>query len=222
MACSQSPSRPAAELGDLVRNASNHKGPWPKLSVWHGSADRTVNPANADEIVKQWLDLHRSAFGADVGRHRRRLSAPDLVERGRRDRRRILHHHRHGPWHPARHRRRRRAIRRPGRVPDRGGNFLVLSHCEFLRPDPMDWRVQDGCKEAIGEDGFENNSRGGREEFPEAPAPVPMPDLTKVLWPLTTLNRPCRAAAKAAAPCDRCRQRHHARAHRRRAYEVAP
>jgi poly(hydroxyalkanoate) depolymerase family esterase len=56
---SQSPSRPAAELGDLVRNASNHKGPWPKLSVWHGSADRTVNPANADEIVKQWLDVHQ-------------------------------------------------------------------------------------------------------------------------------------------------------------------
>jgi poly(hydroxyalkanoate) depolymerase family esterase len=55
----QSPSRSAAELGGLVRNASNHKGPWPKLSVWHGSADRTVDPANADEIVKQWLDLHQ-------------------------------------------------------------------------------------------------------------------------------------------------------------------
>jgi poly(hydroxyalkanoate) depolymerase family esterase len=55
----QSPSRPAGELGDLVRNASNHKGPWPKLSVWHGSADRTVNPANANEIVKQWLDVHQ-------------------------------------------------------------------------------------------------------------------------------------------------------------------
>jgi poly(hydroxyalkanoate) depolymerase family esterase len=54
----QSPSRPAGELGDLVRNASEHKGPWPKLSVWHGSADRTVNPANANEIVKQWLDVH--------------------------------------------------------------------------------------------------------------------------------------------------------------------
>jgi poly(hydroxyalkanoate) depolymerase family esterase len=54
----QSPSHPAAELGDLVRHASKHKGPWPKLSVWHGSADRTVNPANADEIVKQWLDVH--------------------------------------------------------------------------------------------------------------------------------------------------------------------
>jgi poly(hydroxyalkanoate) depolymerase family esterase len=54
----QSPSRPAGELGDLVRNASNHRGPWPKISVWHGSADRTVNPANANEIVKQWLDVH--------------------------------------------------------------------------------------------------------------------------------------------------------------------
>ena len=55
----QSPSRAADELGDLVRSASKHKGPWPKLSVWHGSADRTVNPSNADEIVKQWLDLHQ-------------------------------------------------------------------------------------------------------------------------------------------------------------------
>jgi poly(3-hydroxybutyrate) depolymerase len=56
------PARTARELGDLVRQASNQSGsfsgPWPKISVWHGTADRTVNPANADEIVKQWLDLH--------------------------------------------------------------------------------------------------------------------------------------------------------------------
>jgi len=55
----QSPAHPAGELGDLVRNASDHRGPWPKISVWHGSADRMVNPANADEIVKQWLDVHQ-------------------------------------------------------------------------------------------------------------------------------------------------------------------
>ena len=53
-----SASRPATALGDLVRGASPHRGPWPKLSVWHGSADRTVHPGNANEIVKQWLDLH--------------------------------------------------------------------------------------------------------------------------------------------------------------------
>ncbi|MFT4116762.1 PHB depolymerase family esterase [Bradyrhizobium sp.] len=53
-----SPARDARELGNLVRNASDHRGPWPRISVWHGSADRTVNPGNANEIVKQWLDLH--------------------------------------------------------------------------------------------------------------------------------------------------------------------
>jgi poly(hydroxyalkanoate) depolymerase family esterase len=55
----RSTPRSALELGDLVRHASKHRAPWPKVSVWHGSADRTVNPANADEIVKQWLDVHR-------------------------------------------------------------------------------------------------------------------------------------------------------------------
>jgi poly(hydroxyalkanoate) depolymerase family esterase len=50
--------RPAGRLGDLVRKASKHKGPWPKVSVWHGSADRTVSPGNANEIIKQWLDVH--------------------------------------------------------------------------------------------------------------------------------------------------------------------
>ena len=50
--------RLASELGDLVRDASKHRGAFPRVSVWHGSADRTVNPANADEIVKQWLDVH--------------------------------------------------------------------------------------------------------------------------------------------------------------------
>jgi poly(hydroxyalkanoate) depolymerase family esterase len=55
----RSPQRSALELGDLVRNASTHRARWPRVSVWHGSADRTVNPANADEIIKQWLDVHR-------------------------------------------------------------------------------------------------------------------------------------------------------------------
>lgn len=55
----RAPPHAAPDLGDLVRKASAHTGPWPKISVWHGSADRTVNPANANEIVKQWLDLHR-------------------------------------------------------------------------------------------------------------------------------------------------------------------
>ena len=53
-----SPAQSPRKLGDLVRKASHHRGPWPRLSVWHGSADRVVHPGNASEIVKQWLDLH--------------------------------------------------------------------------------------------------------------------------------------------------------------------
>jgi poly(3-hydroxybutyrate) depolymerase len=54
----QSPSRPAREWGDLVRNASSHRGPWPRVSVWHGNADKTVIPSNALEILKQWTEVH--------------------------------------------------------------------------------------------------------------------------------------------------------------------
>jgi poly(hydroxyalkanoate) depolymerase family esterase len=53
-----SPALSPRKLGDLVRKATPHKGPWPRLSVWHGSADRIVHPGNSNEIVKQWLDLH--------------------------------------------------------------------------------------------------------------------------------------------------------------------
>lgn len=48
----------ARALGDRVRAASRYQGPWPKLSVWHGSADPTVRQSNAEEIIGQWLNVH--------------------------------------------------------------------------------------------------------------------------------------------------------------------
>jgi feruloyl esterase len=54
----QSPSRTAREWGDLVRKASPHHEAWPRVSVWHGNADKTVIPSNAKEILKQWTDVH--------------------------------------------------------------------------------------------------------------------------------------------------------------------
>lgn len=48
----------APRLGDAVRAASPHRGPWPRVSVWHGSADQTVNSSNGDAIVSQWLNVH--------------------------------------------------------------------------------------------------------------------------------------------------------------------
>ncbi len=55
----------AAELGRLVGSASGHAGPWPMVSVWHGSADATVSEANAEAILGQWRSLHGLAEAPD-------------------------------------------------------------------------------------------------------------------------------------------------------------
>jgi poly(hydroxyalkanoate) depolymerase family esterase len=54
----------AAALDALVRRASDHAGPWPTISVWHGDRDATVNSANADAIVSQWRSVHGISDGA--------------------------------------------------------------------------------------------------------------------------------------------------------------
>jgi poly(hydroxyalkanoate) depolymerase family esterase len=51
-------ARSSRQWGDLVRAASQHGGPWPRVSVWHGGADAVVRPENADQIVKQWINVH--------------------------------------------------------------------------------------------------------------------------------------------------------------------
>ena len=55
----------AAKLSEIVRSASNHPGPWPTLSVWHGSGDMTVDSSNAKDLVDQWRALHNSASAPD-------------------------------------------------------------------------------------------------------------------------------------------------------------
>ena len=54
----------AKAWGDLVRAASDHRGAWPSVSIWHGEADTTVKPINAGELVKQWANVH--GLGADA------------------------------------------------------------------------------------------------------------------------------------------------------------
>ncbi|WP_192182941.1 extracellular catalytic domain type 1 short-chain-length polyhydroxyalkanoate depolymerase [Mesorhizobium amorphae] len=50
--------RSKAELQRLLNEASPHNGPWPRISVWQGSADNTVVPSNADAILSQWQGVH--------------------------------------------------------------------------------------------------------------------------------------------------------------------
>ena len=76
------------QLLQRVRSASDHRGPWPTLSVWHGSADQTVVPSNAEALLSQWRGLHDLATAPaqieTVDGHRRRVwrdrDGRDVVE----------------------------------------------------------------------------------------------------------------------------------------------
>lgn len=48
----------ATELEASARSASASRTSWPTLSIWHGSADATVAPANATALREQWAALH--------------------------------------------------------------------------------------------------------------------------------------------------------------------
>jgi len=50
--------RPDESWAAAVRAASPHTGPWPRVSIWHGTHDPVVNPLAADGIVAQWRLLH--------------------------------------------------------------------------------------------------------------------------------------------------------------------
>lgn len=75
-------------LAELVREASDHQGRWPTVSVWQGSADRIVCPSNSDRIIAQWQALHgiekampeRVTIGASKRRTWRDLSGRTAVE----------------------------------------------------------------------------------------------------------------------------------------------
>ncbi|WP_139832376.1 extracellular catalytic domain type 1 short-chain-length polyhydroxyalkanoate depolymerase [Mesorhizobium australicum] len=64
-------------LQRLVQNASTHEGPWPRISIWHGSADPTVAPSNAEALVTQWRGVHalekRPTRSEASGRHTRHV-----------------------------------------------------------------------------------------------------------------------------------------------------
>jgi poly(hydroxyalkanoate) depolymerase family esterase len=67
----------ARALGDTVRAASGHRGPWPKISVWHGSSDPIVKPSNSEDVILQWTNVHgisgTPSYQELIGGHTRRI-----------------------------------------------------------------------------------------------------------------------------------------------------
>jgi feruloyl esterase len=75
--------RTPAQWGDLVRTASDHQGPWPRISIWHGGLDTTVNVNNAQASLAQWADLHGLSLAAgkqEMANGAIRLSWDDKLE----------------------------------------------------------------------------------------------------------------------------------------------
>ncbi|MEO3814991.1 PHB depolymerase family esterase, partial [Sphaerisporangium sp. B11E5] len=49
----------AQTWGDRVRNAGhNHRGPWPRMQLWHGTNDNVVAYSELEEEIKQWTNVH--------------------------------------------------------------------------------------------------------------------------------------------------------------------
>ncbi|MDP2213541.1 PHB depolymerase family esterase [Phenylobacterium sp.] len=65
MAMRGSDRRDASALGALARGASPQGGRTPRVSIWHGAADHTVNPANAEASAGQWAWMHGLAVEPD-------------------------------------------------------------------------------------------------------------------------------------------------------------
>jgi poly(hydroxyalkanoate) depolymerase family esterase len=56
----QAPDAWIERIGLATGTTPTHRsaGHWPRLSVWHGEADTTVDPVNAIHLVAQWRALH--------------------------------------------------------------------------------------------------------------------------------------------------------------------
>lgn len=54
------------QWGDKVRAAFAWGGPYPRVAVWHGSADATVAPMNLTEIMEQWTNVNGVDQTADT------------------------------------------------------------------------------------------------------------------------------------------------------------
>ncbi len=53
------------QWGDKVRAATTPTR-WPKVSIWHGTADYTVAYRNLTELIEQWTDVHSADQVADA------------------------------------------------------------------------------------------------------------------------------------------------------------
>ncbi len=190
-------ARPAREWGDKVRAASAHRGPWPRVSVWQGGADRTVHPVNAAAIVGQWLDVHGLAATPSAEDNVDGAIAPGLARPSRPGLRRGLHDCRNGSRDTDRAAcaRPRAALRQRGPVPAGCRHFVQLPDC----------RVPGACCAPAAPPAWSGRPSGPPHAWSRRSSGPPIP---------------ARSSARHCAPRVWCAARRSAR-HRRRQTSVA-
>lgn len=55
-----------SQLKAALTTAASGWGPWPSISVWHGTHDQTVKPINAEQIAHQWASVHQVSVKPDL------------------------------------------------------------------------------------------------------------------------------------------------------------
>jgi poly(hydroxyalkanoate) depolymerase family esterase len=77
-------NRSAQEWAALVRAASQHPGPFPRVSLWHGTLDNMVHQQDQIALMQQWTAVHGIDQVADAeqieGGHLRKVYRNDAGE----------------------------------------------------------------------------------------------------------------------------------------------
>lgn len=81
-------NRTPQEWGDRVREKAPREWgdakkavdkKWPRVSIWHGGVDQYVNRINANELVKQWTNVHKIGTD-DANEHHGGLLGEEIVQ----------------------------------------------------------------------------------------------------------------------------------------------
>lgn len=72
-------SKSPEDWGDLVREQNpGYKGNYPELIVFHGGADPVVSSNNANQLIKQWVNIHKTDYEPDE--HYEQFNSNEAIE----------------------------------------------------------------------------------------------------------------------------------------------
>lgn len=72
-------SKSPEDWGDLVREQNpGYKGSYPELVVFHGGMDPVVSSNNANQLIKQWVNIHHADYEPDE--HYEQFKSNEAVE----------------------------------------------------------------------------------------------------------------------------------------------